>query len=183
MAQFLSSLTPATLAQTTGVTITTQGPMDRLSLRTRADPEAFTTALGVALPRDIAATASSGALHIACLGPDDWVLVMPSGAGAALREKLAPLSPAHPHSLTDISAREVTLAISGPQAGELLTLACPRDIAQIAVGTARRTVFDGVTVVLWRDEAQAFRMDVWNSFAPFVAQTLTTGARECAAQA
>ena len=108
------------------------------------------------------------------------VSVLPAEGRLSLRAKAD--AAVHPHSLVDISAREVTLTIEGPKAAELLTLGCPRDIATIAPGEGRRTLFDGATVVLWRDAADRFRMDIWNSFAPHVAQLLQTGCKELAAE-
>ena len=88
----------------------------------------------------------------------------------------------HPHSLVDVSGREVTLVIDGPRAAELLTIGCARDIEAIPVGQGRRTAFDNVTVILWRDAATVFRLDVWTSFAPHVAGLLDAGCRELAAE-
>jgi sarcosine oxidase subunit gamma len=85
-----------------------------------------------------------------------------------------------PHALVEVSDRELSFGIAGPQAAELLTLGCPRDPDSIAVGAGRRTVFDGATVILWRDGPDAFRMDVWRSFAPHVLHLLETGCRELA---
>ena len=70
----------------------------------------------------------------------------------------------------------------GPKAAELLTLGCPRDIATIPPGEGRRTLFDGATVVLWRDAADRFRIDVWNSFASHIGHLLETGCKELAAE-
>ena len=59
---------------------------------------------------------------------------------------------------------------------------CPRNIDTIPPGAGRRTAFDGVTVVLWRDGETSFRMDVWNTFAPHVYDLLAIGCRELAAE-
>src|SRR5690606_13933578 len=87
-----------------------------------------------------------------------------------------------PHSLTDISDREISVRIEGPKAAELLTLGCPRDIDRVGESEGRRTLMDGATVVLWRDGAQVFRLDIWRSFAPHVIALLETGCAELAAE-
>ena len=71
--------------------------------------------------------------------------------------------------------------VEGPAAAELLTIGCPRDIDRIAPGRGCRTVMDGVTVLLWRDAPERFRLDIWRSFAPHVIALLRTGCVELAA--
>ena len=153
----------------------------RLSLRARKPAlPALGAALGLALPERIGRRAAADGVEALCLGPDEWTLLAPAEGVAALLAAGAGVD--QPHSLVDISGREVTLRIEGPRATDLLTLGCPRDIAAIPVGEGRRTVFDGVTVVLWRDGETSFRMDVWNSFAPHLGRLLDIGARELAAE-
>ncbi len=179
----LSFLTQETIAETPEARVRTVPLLGRLSLRARGEFAALGAALGLDLPARIGTCARSGELMVACLGPDEWLVTLPQTRLPETLQALAALSPALPHSAVDISGREIRFEIDGPAAADLLTLACPRDIASIAPGEARRTVFDGVTIVLWRDSETGFSMDVWNSFAPFVAQTLETGCRELAAAA
>lgn len=181
MSMKISLLTPGTLVKTDAATVSIQPAPGRLSLRARkAALPALGAALGVALPERIGQRASAGGIEAICLGPDEWTILAPAGLVAGLMAASAGVE--QPHSLVDISGREVTLCIDGPCASELLTLGCPGDIATIAVGEGRRTVFDGATVVLWRDAESSFRMDIWNSFAPHLGQLLETGARELAAE-
>ena len=116
------------------------------------------------------------------IGPDEWILHGSKEAAASAVAALAGLYASHPHSLVDVSGREVSFVIEGPRAAELLTMGCPRDIETILPGSGRRTVFDGVTVILWRDAADRFRMDLWHSFAPHLLHLLETGSRELAAE-
>lgn len=155
----------------------------RLSLRARGDLAPLNGALGLSLPGSIGKRAAAGAVEALRLGPDEWTIHAPEADMAGLIAACAKVYAAHPHSLVDISGREVTLVIEGPHAAELLTIGCPRDPATIAPGEGRRTVFDGVSVILWRDSETRFRMDCWQSFAPFVLSLLKTGRRELAAEA
>ena len=182
MTKDISALTPGIVIGTAASVISVAPSAGRLSLRARGDMAPLEQAISLKLPVRIGQRTSKDGIEAVCLGPDEWVLVTPSPAVAGVQKALAKLYDKVPHSLTDISGREVTLVIEGPRAAELLTIGCPRDIAAIPDGEARRTVFDGVTVVLWRDAADRFRMDVWNSFAPFVAQSLETGCREFSAE-
>ena len=177
----ISSLTAGTLVETSAARVSIQPAPGRLSLRARqATLPALGGALGVALPERIGQRSAAAGIEAICLGPDEWTIVTPADGVAGLLAAGAGVD--QPHSLVDISGREVTLRIDGPRASELLTLGCPRDIATIAVGEGRRTLFDGATVVLWRDGENSFRMDVWNSFAPHLVQLLEIGARELAAE-
>lgn len=139
----------------------------RFSLRVRAqNREALARSLGLTLPERIGTRALSDRTEVLCLGPDEWLIAAPEGTDLA--RAAADVYSAMPHSLCEISDRETTLHLSGPQVVDLLTTACPRDIAAMTPGTAVRTVFDSATVVLWRDGSQDFRMDVWRSFLPHV---------------
>lgn len=179
----ISSLTPGIVAGTDAARVSVLPGEGRLSLRARAGLAALGKALGLKLPDRIGRRATSGKVEAIRLGPDEWTILAPADAVAGLCAACAAIYGDHPHSLVDISGREVTLLIEGPKAAELLTLGCPRDIATIAAGEGRRTLFDGASVVLWRDGDDRFRMDVWNSFADHVAHLLEIGCKELAAEA
>ncbi len=178
----LSSLTPEILVETAAAQVAVQGELGRVSLRARGDLSPLNKPLGLTLPSKTGTRVSAGELKALCLGPDEWALILPKADVAGLRAACDASYDSLPHSFTDISAREVTLQISGPRAAELLSIGCPRDLSAIAPGEARRTVFDGATVVLWCDAEDRYRMDIWNSFAGYAADLLVTGAKELAAE-
>lgn len=178
----LSSFPPGALADTAAARVAIAPACGRLSLRARGELAPLEAALGLALPGRIGQRSQAGALQAMRLGPDEWILQATEAGIAGIQSACAALYASHPHSLVDISGREVTLLVAGPRAAELLSIGCPRDIDMIAVGEGRRTLFDGATVVLWRDAPDAFRMDAWNSFAPHLADLLVTGCRELAAE-
>lgn len=178
----MSAQNPATLAKvaTSAAAVTQIEVPGRLSLRARGDFAPLNDALGLTLSTTIGQRSSRKGLEALCLGPDEWVLVGSDTAPAV--KKCAAVYEALPHSLVDISGREITYVIDGARATELLTLGLPRDPGSIKVGEGRRTVFDGTAVVLWRDETDSYRMDIWNSFAAHVFGLLDTGCRELAAE-
>ena len=182
MSVSISTLSAGVIIETKSARVSVAAPRGRLSLRARGDLDVFGSALGVEMPSKIGACARSGELEVLCLGPDEWTLMLPQDQVASIFDALNAIYEGQPPSLTEVSAREVTFEIEGTHATDLLSIGCPRDIESIPVGEARRTVFDGVTVVLWRDASTQFRMDVWNSFAPYLAQTLETGCKEIAAE-
>lgn len=182
MNKLVSSFTAAPLAQGTVARVSLAPPVGRLVLRARGDLAALNAALGLTLPAVIGQRDGAAGLEVLCLGPDEWMLHLPPGQVGAVQATCAAVMASHPHSLVDVSGREVTLVIDGPRSAELLTIGCARDIEALPVGQGRRTAFDNVTVILWRDAPAAFRLDVWNSFAPHVAGLLETGCRELAAE-
>ncbi len=176
------AFTPGPLATGEAVSVNMMAPIGRFSLRARAAGlAAIGTALGLELPTRIGARAKNAGREVICLGPDEWSLQCAAAETADITAACAAIYATTPHSLTDISAREVTAQIEGPEATDLLTIGCPRDIDQIAVGDGCRTVIDGVAVVLWRDSKTAFRIDVWRSFAPHLFGLLQTGSAELSA--
>lgn len=178
----VSSSVSGVLAESKAARVSISAAQARFSLRARGDLAPLNVALGLDLPDRIGARAASGEIDVLRLGPDEWTVVAPTAEINRLIAACADVYADLPHSLVDISGREVTMLIEGPRAAELLTLGCARDIDTIAVGEGRRTIFDGVTVVLWRDAEHRFRMDVWNSFASHLGHLLETGCRELAAE-
>jgi len=171
------------LAESSAATVTLLDPVARFSLRAGAEVRgALSAALALDLPERIGGRAGRDRCEALCLGPDEWLILAPEADAGRISESCAGIYPDAPHSLTEITDREVTCRIDGPKAAELLTLGCPRDIDSIAPGHARRTIFDGATVVLWRDAEQSFRLDVWRAFAPHVFALLETGCAELAAE-
>jgi sarcosine oxidase subunit gamma len=159
--------------------------MTRLSFRGR--PPAVAAAsrtFGVALP-ELPCRAASGAGRAALwLGPDEWLLLLAAGDapdGAGLAQALAGL----PHSLVDISHRNVALEIAGVAAARVLNAGCPLDLdlAAFPVGMCTRTLFGKAEIVLWRTAAERFHVEVWRSFADYVWSLLREAGRELAIEA
>lgn len=182
MTEPLLTRAPGLLVETAAARVSLAAPVGRLSLRGRGDMAPFGSALALMLPSRIGARAVNGTRAVLCLGPDEWVVIVAPGEVDGIVEACAALYPDHPHSLVDVSSREVTLVIDGPRATELLTFGMARDPESIAVGEGRRTAIDGLSVVLWRDAEDAWRIDVWNSFAEHLLGLLETGCRELAAE-
>jgi sarcosine oxidase subunit gamma len=119
------------------------------------------------------------------LGPDEHLLLdlEPVGAeddGAALEAALELAMQGVPHALVDISHRQFALEVSGPHAETILSGACPLDLdaGAFPVGMCTRTVFAKAEIVLWRTRADAFHVEIWRSFADYVAGILAEIGRE-----
>ena len=184
MSLILDPSRPGVVASSAVASVAVMAPVARLSIRVRNDMRAdLAKVLGVDLPDTIGQRAKAGDVEAVCLGPDEWLVIAPLGHAPKVVQAAADAYAKLPHSLVEVSEREITVEITGAQADILLTLGMPRDVDSIKVGEARRTVFDGATVVIWRDAQTSFRMDIWRSFAPHVVALLATGCTELEADA
>jgi sarcosine oxidase subunit gamma len=136
-------------------------------------------ALKLGIPAVACRAAAEGEFAALWLGPDEWLLISAESradeTATALRAALAGL----PHSLVDVSHRQVALEVSGPEAPVLLAAGCPLDLdtGVFPVGMCTRTLLAKAEVVLWRVAPEAFRVEVWRSFAPYVSAFLAEAAR------
>lgn len=136
-------------------------------------------ALGFTI-QEIACRAGGGGERAALwLGPDEWLLIAPVRLALALPALLHRALGDLPHSLVDVSHRQVALAVSGPQAATLLAAGCPLDLDASAfpVDMCTRTMLAKAEIVLWRTGSLEFRVEVWRSFAAYVSQFLAEAAR------
>lgn len=103
------------------------------------------------------------------LGPGEWLLL-----DVTLGEIGAP------HSLVDVSDRQVAFILRGPRAATVLAGGVPLDLASSAFppGTATRTVCGRIEIVLWRIDESEWRIEVWRSFAPYLATLLAQAAAD-----
>jgi sarcosine oxidase subunit gamma len=113
------------------------------------------------------------------LGPDEWLLIADSAEAAAIGGVLESVLDGTAHSLVDVSHRQIGLIAGGPTAARVLNAGCPLDLdlKTFPVGFATRTLFDKVEIVLWRRAEATFHIEIWRSFAPFLAASLAEAAR------
>jgi sarcosine oxidase subunit gamma len=137
------------------------------------------SAVGLAISQVACRAAVNGTQAAALwLGPDEQLLIGPESADFA-----ATLTPALrdlPHSLVDVSHRQIALEVSGPHAAAVLNAGCPLDLDLTAfpIGMCTRTVFAKAEIVLWRTGSDVFHVEVWRSFASYVTEFLAEVARE-----
>ena len=149
----------------------------RLNLRaTDRGALAFEKTLGFALPTTPGQAVSKASRSALWIGPDEWLILDEKNAV----EDLMPKGAAKEFSAVDISHRNVAYLLSGDGAANVLNAGCPRDLSLAAfpVGTASRTIFGKVEVVLYRTKKDAFRLECWRSFAPYVWGLLLEGAAD-----
>ncbi|MFP5077156.1 sarcosine oxidase subunit gamma [Rhizobium sp. YIM 134829] len=160
--------------------LTAAAPATRLSLRAKPETvEALGSALGLALPTTPKGSASANRRHALWLGPDEWLVI--DEAGADLMASLSGVSGLF--SATDISHRNTAILLEGPGAATALNSGCPQDLSLRAfpIGACSRTVFGKSEVVLYRTAEDAFRVECWRSFSPYVFGLLAEGAEDAGA--
>lgn len=167
-------------AFTLGPMLQQSPPATRYILR-GADPVrgAAEGAFGVRLPATACRAAHEGTRAALWLGPDEWLLLAAESDAGPVAAALAAALSGLPHSLVDVSHRQVACVVAGPQAATLLNSGCPLDLDAHAfpVDMCTRTMMAKAEVVLWRTGPQAFRLEVWRSFAAYVSLFLAEAAR------
>jgi sarcosine oxidase subunit gamma len=159
-------------------------PATRLILQGRGGARtAARAAWGVEFSDDACRAIVTGDRATLWLGPDEYLLLDADVADADADAGAAALAHALtgiPHSLVDVSHRQIALQLRGPHAATILNGACPLDLdlAEFPVGMCTRTVFAKADIVLWRTASDTFHIEVWRSFAAYVTGLLYEIARE-----
>ena len=152
---------PAEPVSLAGATMALAPAAKRYSLRGPvADLQAF---VPVKLPVKIGDIADSGNALTVMLGPDEWLLI-----GAVAGDGTG-----HGVSITEITERQIGLAIEGPCAAALLMSGCPLDLERMPAGRGTRTIYETVEIVVIKRSETRFHIEVWRSFAPWLWAALT----------
>jgi sarcosine oxidase, subunit gamma len=154
---------------------------DAARFNLRIDPKQLDAAskeYGLNLPRMIGGMMSSGARTAVCLGPDEWYLVAPLSEEESIERGFATLYATIIHSLVNVGHRETGIEISGAGAAFALQSAIAFDVEAMPVGSGCRTLIDKAQIILLREAANRFRIEVWHSFADHVWHLLQTISRE-----
>jgi sarcosine oxidase, subunit gamma len=132
------------------------------------------TALGLNISDVACRSATAGERAALWLGPDEQLLLAPVADAEAIARQLGESLSALPHSLVDVSHRQIALQVSGPQAQNVLSAGCPLDLhlESFPVGACTRTVLGKCDIVLWRTGAATFHVEVWRSFADYASRFL-----------
>jgi len=170
-----------TVALPSAAWLTTPSPASRFIFRGDADARATAgQAFGLAFPETACRAATDGTRAALWLGPDEQLLLAPDGDADVIQTSIAQAMRGQACSLVDVSHRQVGIDIHGPHAQWLLEAQCPLplDLRGFPVGMCTRTLFGKAEIVLWRTGEQAFRIEVWRSFATYVVELLREIERE-----
>jgi len=152
----------------------------------RIDPDSsgargIDEALGAPLPRRVGETSQAGRHTALWLGPDEWLVVSESDA-EPLVDQLRTAAGDTPAQVLDLSANRTLIELAGPGARSVLEKGCPSDLhpRSFADGAAVLTTLARVPVLLWKVDADHFRVLPRASLAPYVAAWLLDAVREFA---
>ena len=172
----MSALAGLSLPSVAGVAHLVEAPIDaRLVLRAPADvARRLLRAANLEAPAGInrAVRAETGASLQ--LGPDEWLLLATTGTAADLAATLAGAAEGAAYALVDVTDRSVAMILDGPLVADVLAAGCPLplELEAFPVGRATRTLWSKAEIVLWRQEARHFYMEVARSHAPYLVASL-----------
>lgn len=153
----------------------------RYVLRTgQVDRASFKALFGCALPDRIGEVARIEGSDIACIGPDEWFILAQKDRAETIAARSAELYKSVPHSLVDVSHREIGFEVKGQAATLLLASGSPLNLAIQPAPFVTRTIFDRVQVILFKWSESHYRIEVWPSFADHVWHLLEAASREIA---
>ncbi len=155
-----------------GVTLREKKLLGHLTLRGDADDANFAggvhKALGLELPVALTLVAK-GDTSLQWLGPDEWLLIVPSGEELATEQKLRAALAGQHISVVNVSGGQTILELSGPKAREVLMKSTPYDVhpSNFPVGKAVGTVFAKSQLVIRRTGEESWELLVRRSFADY----------------
>ncbi len=157
-------------------------PSTRLVLQGNSAARAAAAAVwGVPLS-EMACRAEASANRAALwLGPDEHLLLADEAeSAAAMFERLAAALGDLPHSLVDVSHRQLAFEIHGTHAEAILAGGCPLDLSstRFPLDMCTRTVFGKADIVLWRRGEARFHIEVWRSFSDYLGGLMEEIARD-----
>jgi len=141
------------------------------SLRVKkTDLAAFKKASGWNMPSKIGRSIVTRNYSVFCLGPDEWQFLTDVSKAVSTRKKLEKLAKKFTFSYADISHRNVTFNLTGPMAAPMINIGCPLDLSLNAfpVDKCTRTVFEDAEIMVLRTAADAFAVQTWRSFGPYL---------------
>ncbi len=158
-----------------------KAPASRLILQCEAPARgAAAEVWGVPFSEQSCRAQCSGERATLWLGPDEHLMWQATRHAALPIEELEQALSAFPHSLVDVSHRQVALEISGSHAATILSGACPLDLdlEEFPVNMCTRTVLGKAEIVLWRTAPEVFHLEVWRSYLSYAQELLVEIGRE-----
>lgn len=165
--------------------ITEHAFLGHVNIRGASDNKKFTSAakkaLGAELPTRANTFLVAGENTVLWLGPNEWLVITPSGKATALIEKFEKLLGNTFSAVNDVSGGNTVLEISGDKAQALLRKGCPLDLhhSVFSTGQCAQTVIAKTSMLLWQtDKAPVYKLAVRRSFADYLGLWLADAARE-----
>ena len=162
-----------------GVSIRRALQVDQVDLR--LDPTDLALAARVAASLGIrpptvpntVASSPDGDRHVLWLGPDEWLIVSPSGSAATTVAAIRDAAAGSFVASVDVSANRVGLEVVGRDAQALLAFGCALDLdpRHFGPGSCAQTMVARAGVIIWAladEPSPTFRLLVRPSFAPYL---------------
>jgi sarcosine oxidase subunit gamma len=136
-------------------------------------------AFRLALPEQACRANAGGDRAALWLGPDEYLLLAPTGDAGMIAVQLTTALAGIPHSLVNVSQRQVAWRLSGLDSNAILNSACPLDLdaTEFPPGMCTRTIFAKAQIVLWRKAAEEYHLEIWRSYSDYVRELLLDAAR------
>ncbi|WP_017940166.1 sarcosine oxidase subunit gamma [Zestomonas thermotolerans] len=156
-----------------GVRLREKKLLGHLVLRGNAKDPAFAAgvhrALGLELPVALTLVAR-GETSLQWLGPDEWLLIVPSGEEFAAEQRLREALVGQHISVVNVSGGQTLLELSGPKAREVLMKSTPYDVHPLnfPVGKAVGSTFAKTQLVIRHVSEDTWELLVRRSFADYV---------------
>lgn len=150
----------------------------KVNLRGRIASEAVAAALGTGLPQEPNNSESGNGLLALWLGPDEWLIVGPPGAEAAIAACLGEALTAGDGAAVDVTEGRTTIRLAGPMARDVLAMGCPLDLhpSVFAPGRCAQSFLARSTVILHQVSDGVFDLYVERSQADYLWTWLETAA-------
>lgn len=155
-----------------GVILREKKLLGHLTIRGDARDPAFAAgihkALGMELPVALALVIS-GDSSIQWLGPDEWLLIVPTGEEFAVEQKLREELTGLHIAIVNVSGGQSILELSGPKVREVLMKSTSYDVHpdNFPVGKAVGTVFAKSQLVIRRTGEETWELLIRRSFADY----------------
>ncbi|MFE6647206.1 sarcosine oxidase subunit gamma [Nocardioides sp. NPDC057772] len=137
--------------------------------------------VGAELPARCGEVATGHDVVVLWLSPDEFLVISQSVAGSTLVSYLrAGVSEGGAAAVVDLSANRTTLRLEGPSARAVLEKGCPLDLHPrvFAPGRAVVTNIGRVPVILWKVEADSYRILPRASYADYLGRWLVDAMAE-----
>jgi sarcosine oxidase subunit gamma len=146
----------------------------------RAFIEAVQNALKNSLPLVPNTVSASADLTAFWLGPDEWLLVLPSAQTAERMQALHAALSGRFAAVTDVSSGQTIITVSGPQARNVLAKGCTLDLHPRAFTPQRcaQTLLAKTDVLFWQAAADQFELIVRRSYADYLWRWLQDAAAD-----
>lgn len=153
-----------------------------LNLRGKSDNSGFAAGvlkvLGCEAPTKANTVSEAGDYRICWLGPDEWMVITPTGQAGKLQAELQAALEGVFSSVVDNSSGLTLLRINGENAAELLARDCPLDLHPRAFKPGQcaqtRLAKAGMTIAALSD-GSGFDIIIRRSFADYIALWLQDG--------